>query len=476
VRELRPRLTLVSLVAPLFGAAATLAIAYVYARTGAQISLGALLAIAVFVAAVIGFMSYPHLAVAATVALFALVPTLKVFFPPEIGAVKDIVVIAAGSAAALLYAFERRARPDRWVFALVLVLFGLYVVNAGGGHGIAWAQGVRLIGEPLILLLVGLTLPRPRRTLRYALGALVITACFVAAYGILQQLVGQYRLVGWGYSFGDQVRTYEGHLRSFGTLDEPFGYAAFLLFGLAAVFFWLRRGPLTWGAAALILLGLFFSYVRGALLILVAFVGLVLRRWGHPATAVLVVAATVIGGGVILANAAGSEAQTYTVSSSDRTGGVEFANVVLNGRISAWDAALGHNSSNWLFGRGVGRVGTAAARASYTVVRPSQTKSTRAVDSGYLATIADVGLVGLAVLVALFGRLLTLALVPARQGKDTGWIAIALLAAILLDALARSSFTGFPTAFLGLLLVGIALAAAQEEQGPAPLPRTSTGT
>jgi hypothetical protein len=31
---------------------------------------------------------------------------------------------------------------------------------------------------------------------------------------------------------------------------------------------------------------------------------------------------------------------------------------------------------------------------------------------------------------------------------------------MLLDALTRASFTGFPTAFLGLLLVGIALAAA----------------
>ena len=35
---------------------------------------------------------------------------------------------------------------------------------------------------------------------------------------------------------------------------------------------------------------------------------------------------------------------------------------------------------------------------------------------------------------------------------------------MLLDAVTRASFTGFPTAFLGLLLVGIALAAADEDE------------
>jgi hypothetical protein len=33
---------------------------------------------------------------------------------------------------------------------------------------------------------------------------------------------------------------------------------------------------------------------------------------------------------------------------------------------------------------------------------------------------------------------------------------------LMLDALTRSSFTGFPSAFLGMLLLGLALAAAQE--------------
>jgi hypothetical protein len=87
------------------------------------------------------------------------------------------------------------------------------------------------------------------------------------------------------------------------------------------------------------------------------------------------------------------------------------------------------------------------------------------VDSGYLATIADVGFAGLAVLLLLFARLIALAVDAARQAKTAGWIALGLLAALLLDALTRASFTGFPTAFLALLLVGVALAGAREESG-----------
>jgi O-antigen ligase len=469
---LRPRLNAADLAAPIVGGALTLFAAYAAVRVGAEVSVGGLLVVGVFVAAMIGFAAYPHIAVAATVVLFALVPMLKVVVWPEIGAVKDLVVLAAGSAAVLLFVFERR-QPDRWVLLLVLILLGLYVVNAGGGHDIAWAQGVRLIGEPLLLLLVGLTLPDPRRTFRYAMVALIATACLVATYGVVQQQIGDYGLNALGYEFDTHIQTLpSGLLRSFGTLDDPFAYAALLLFGLAAVVFWLQRTPVAWCAALLLLLGLGLSFVRTALVILVAFVGLLLGRWGYTASAILVVAATVVAGAGILANAGGSESRSYAVGSGAATASGSTANVVLNGRISAWEAALGPDASEWVFGRGVGEVGTAAARATYTIVDSGDEEGStgtagsdeaEAVDSGYLATIAEVGFVGLVVMLALFGRLIALAIGAVRQRTAAGWVALALLAALLLDALTRASFTGFPTAFLGLLLVGVALAAAREE-------------
>jgi O-antigen ligase len=136
----------------------------------------------------------------------------------------------------------------------------------------------------------------------------------------------------------------------------------------------------------------------------------------------------------------------------------------VNGRTDVWAVALGA-PADWPFGRGVGEVGTAAERGTYGVFRTAEEAAAaeyEAVDSGYFATVADVGLVGLAVLLALFGRMLVLARRAIAHGHDAGWFAAALLVVMLLDAVTRASFTGFPTAFLGLLLVGLALAAAAE--------------
>ena len=66
-------------------------------------------------------------------------------------------------------------------------------------------------------------------------------------------------------------------------------------------------------------------------------------------------------------------------------------------------------------------------------------------------------------LLALYGRLLVLGAAAARKHTDAGWVALGLLAVLLIAAVFGTEFTSFPNAFLGLLLVGIALAAAREE-------------
>jgi hypothetical protein len=471
VSPLRARLSSFDVTLALAGAAATVLASLMAVRAGAEISVAALLAIGLFGTAVAGFVTAPHIAVAATIVVFALVPALKVFVSPEIGAVKDLLVVAAGVAGVVLYVFEGRRSQDRVVVTLTAGLLALYVANVGGSHDLAWAQGLRLVSEPLILLLVGMTLPQPQRTMRWALAALVATCCVVAGYGLLQQAVGKYALVEWGYSFESQVRSLaSGQFRSFGTLDDPFAYAALLVFGIAAILFWRRRGLLAWGALGLLVVGLALSFVRTALLVLVFFAGLMLRRRGYNTSAALLVAASLVAGTVLLVNASGTESHTYQVSAaSGGEGGT--ANVILNGRISAWQAALGGNPVDWVTGRGVGEVGTAAARATYSVTPTADAADSaevQAVDSGYLAALADVGIVGMIVLIALLGRLVALAWGATRTSEVAGWVALAILAALLLDALTRASFTGFPTAFLGLFLVGICLSAAREEAAAAP--------
>jgi hypothetical protein len=452
----------------LVAALATIIAAYASVHFGATVGAGAVVVLAIYLGTVLTYIAAPHIALAGTIALFSVVPALKVFAGAQVGGVKDVVCLAAFTAAALLCAIEKRW-PDRYVGYLVLILLGLYVVNVGGGHGAAWGQGLRLTGEPLLLLLVGFTLPNPRRNARYALGALLVTGCVVAAYGLLQQVLGGARLVALGYSYNDQVRNVSGLLRSFGTFDDPFGYASYLTFAIGALIFWRRRDAFTWGIGALLLLGLAVSYVRTAALFLVAFAALILLRARLTVPALALVTALVVIAVLSLGSATGSQTVAYPVLT--KGGGSQLVNrpvgsLVLNGRISAWKAAVGDRPQDWFLGRGVGKVGTAAARASYSLTASAAStsagtsSSNTAVDSGYLATIADVGIIGLLVQLALFARLLWMGATAARAGDRYGWVALALMSSMMLDALTRASFTGFPTAFVGLLLVSTSLAAA----------------
>ena len=473
MRYLLARLTTGNLALAATGALLTLIAAYASVRMGAQIGLAAVLVAFVYLSTVLAYLRAPHIAIAATVLLFPLVPALKVFLTPQIGAVKDIVSLGAITAAAVFFIFDRR-RPDRWVGILVTLLLAVYVINPGGGHGAAWATELRLAGEPLLLLLVGSVLPRPERNLRYALYSLLAVGCAIALYGLLQQVVGQYTLVSWGYAFGTQVRTISGMLRSFGTLDDPFEYAAFLTFALAAAAFWLRRGTIAWSAGALLLAGLAVSFVRTAALIVLAFTGILLLRRRQLVPATCLVLAALIVAAVALLNASGTQTTSYTIYTAGGqtqvvTSTTPSSNGSLNGRISAWSAALGSDPLEWLLGRGAGTVGTAAARAASSFIPSGNSTSQRqAVDSGYLETIADVGLAGLVVQLALFGRLIALAVRSARRGLSAGWFALALIAAMMLDALTRASFTAFPTAFVGLILVGVAVAGVSNSRGPMP--------
>ena len=97
----------------------------------------------------------------------------------------------------------------------------------------------------------------------------------------------------------------------------------------------------------------------------------------------------------------------------------------------------------------------------------AQTAS-QAVDSAYFATIADVGLAGLLVVIALWGRLRR-ARRPVRAAQHRRRVggALAIIVCILLDGLTRAVFTEFPTMFIGMLLIGLCLAAAGEQSGTA---------
>jgi polysaccharide biosynthesis protein PslJ len=464
------------LIFPAAGAALLLLVSVVAVRFSGTLALEVSAVVLVLIGSVAAFLTAPHKALAATIVLFAFLPALKVFITPAIGGVKDVIDLGAIIAAAILIGFERRP-IDRWVASLVALFMALYVLDIGGGHGNNWVQGVRLTGEPMLLLIVGFVLPGARRNLRWGLAAFAGTGVLVALYGILQQAIGVNELAALGYSYGDQIRTVGSFLRSFGTLDDPFSYASFLYFAVAAAFFYLRRGWLLWVTEFVLLIGLGSSFVRTAALILLGYACLaaIHRRLAFPAMSM--VAAVMLIAVLTLSKSSGVTTQTLSVYYTN--GGSQLiarpvndpGSVLLNGRVSAWKAAVGDRPLDWIFGRGVGEVGTAAARASVGTFTTAGTTSTgqtsnssanTAVDSGYLATVADVGIVGLLIQLALFGRLIVLGVRRARAGSIEGWMPLTFLAALLLDALTRASFTGFPGAFLGFLMVGVALAAFAE--------------
>jgi hypothetical protein len=288
--------------------------------------------------------------------------------------------------------------------------------------------------------------------------SLVATSTVVALYGIAQQVLGPSWVVSLGYTWDVQVQVISNRLRSFGTMDDPFLYAAFLLFGLTAVLFWMRRGPLALVLAAILAVGIACGLVRTSALIAVGLVGIWLATKRLSAPAAFVLAAALIGTLVVFfSSASGTESRTMQSGNMYLT---------LNGRTDAWKVALG-GPVDWPFGLGVGEVGTAAERATYEISRTAEeTREERgqAVDSGYFATIADVGFIGLGVLLVLLFRLFSAAHAAAKLGLASGRVAMGLLVVLVLDAVTRASFQGFPTAFLCLLLVGVALAAAAAER------------
>ena len=409
------------------------------------------------------FVGWPHITVAATIVYFTLIPTLNQFVTPLAGPTKDLIALSAIAAAGILFVQRRSGREGWAVDKPLLILVGsfvaLYVVNLGGGltgesgHGLAWFHGVRLACAPLTLFVVGLSLRQPERTLRWSIGAIIASAVLVALVGLVQQSLGVGRLLELGYTYGEEVREVGGNLRSFGTLGEPFSYAEFLLVGLAALLLWSRQRWATIAATGLVVMALYVSYVRTVFLIALAMVGIAIARRGQVRLAVLTVAASVVLALTLFVTESQQQATRSVYLSSS-----EY--VTLNGRTNIWKSQIGESPSAWTLGRGVGAVGTAAQRATRSLVGRNQVNGSdrgpTVVDSGYFTVLADVGVLGLAALLAFLGRLTYLAVEACRRGERTGWLALGIIAVIALDALTRDSFTGFPVPWVAFLVLGLA--------------------
>jgi len=431
------------------------------------------LALAVGVAALaamaIGFRRAPQAMAVMIVFGFALQPTLVFYLSVAFGPAKDAIVLAGLLSLLLAAAFglpaERRGY-DAWLVGAIVVLLGMYLLNPAGGHGAGWSDAARLTIEAFGLFLVGYLGPHTQRTWRWAVRALVGIALLNVAVGLAQQGIGVQRLVHqFGYQFGDEVRTTAGGaFRSFGTLDDPFNYAALLALALVCATFELRRRSAV-PIAALLALGIAISFVRTEIVLMAVIAALALVRVQRlPAAAGLLLAVLIAAVGLLALTPAPALSPTSNASVLG----------TLNGRTTGWSELLS-NPSDLLAGRGVGAVGTGLARsATAGIYQPGRftTGQTpegaregdlRNVDSTYLATLADVGVLGLALMAAILGRMLML-MRPGQPGASGAmWTSMGLWLVAVLDAVTRSSLTAFPYGFIALYLLGLSLARREAE-------------
>lgn len=449
--------------AVLAGVLLTLGVSTLAARRGFPIEIKAFFGLGIFAALVAGFVFVPWRMVSGLIPLFIVLPALKVFVTPTIGALKDVISVAAVTASGIVLVQRRQARrpihADRLITGLLASVLALYVANIGGlitgetGYGVAWFQAIRLFNEPLALFVVGLTLREPQRTLAAARKAVIATGVGVALIGLAQQAIGSYGLHKLGFAYGDQIRTIGSQLRSFGTLDDPFVYASYLLLALAVLLMsrQLRGYPTL--LIAILAAGLMVSYVRTAAVVALAIIGLALARRGHGLLATLLVLLSIAAAFAVFAFAS-EQPTTRNVAINANT------YMTLNGRTMLWRSRIGQ-PVDWAFGQGVGATGTAAQRARESLsgkVQVGASVKTSVNDSAYLTLISDIGFIGLVVYIALLSRILALGRRAALAGYEFGWVVIAIVVVILIDGLSRESFTAYPTPYIAMLVAGLASA------------------
>lgn len=448
-------------------------------------------------AAVVALVRRPALLVWAAILLFSLSGELQLRVSPSFGLVKD-GLLAVGGLAAVITLLRKDVRlpalrPYALPLALLAVLAGMYLANPAGAFNTPWLFGSRLLLSALALLLIGLLTATPAQSARALVGAFAVLLPFEAVFAWLQQFAGADSLVySWGYQFGSQVRlTSSGGLRTSGTFQDPFQLAAVGVLGLAIALFLARPllGVLI-GAAGVAVLAA--ADVRTAFLqagVLVV-VWVISRGFWRQALLVGLVAA--VAGVLALA----------TITTSVTPGGPEKPLLLsLNGRSTSWALAV----TDWrsvVVGNGVGDRGIGSTRVTTDISAAPSYDPTEAptavfagntafLDSTYAQVLSDVGIVGVAALIAGFGTMLWQLMRRCRPlspyqyqavGRSAGrappaavraaWAGLAVLLITAIDWIGRASLASYTTGYLSMLVLGVLAAAAVQ----ADQPRTGAGT
>lgn len=425
-------------------------VAFVIGRPdSAPLALAALVALPILAALAVKLVERPQRGV---LLLAALVPLdgLHEIFPYPSGWKEALVLVTL--AATFVAPPEARAAPGRRLPSWAIVvgaLFALGVISAvavGPEQGLV---GLRVIFFYVLVALAVWRCPLGARERDQLVTILMVMGVITAAFGIAQQLIGETRLVDFGYSFERSVRTAGGYLRSFSTFFTNFPFALFLmlvlLIGIPAALVDPKRlrNRLFLLSIPLLLGGLISSITRAAWIGLA--VGAVYIGVTRFRSVLVVLAHGVIWIALALVIAAG-------------IGGVFLSGESLHERFDIWGNNISQIAEHPV-GQGIGSTGSAADKL--TEQSGKSTKDVLQPDNYYFKTTLELGVLGLWLLLLLFVTAFSSVHSAARRlrGYD-GALATGVAASVLAAAtvsLVATYFEVFPMdAYFWMLLAVVA--------------------
>ncbi len=273
----------------------------------------------------------------------------------------------------------------------LLCYLAVGVISAIVVGGIQGFEGVKVGFFWVLIGLAAWITPFDARDRDRLVTILMLDAFITSVYGLAQQKLGAGRLVSLGYSYDSNIRFTSSFLRSFSSFPNPFNFAFFLaIVLLIAVPICLDdvkrpRNVAFLAVTPLILVALFFTFVRGAWMALgVGLLYLAVRRYRVlllPVPIALLVLAFLPG----------------TFSSASLQG------QSFNERQVGWSQNLGKVVSAPL-GNGIGTTGASAEKA--VQVERKTTAVVYQPDNQYFKVLYELGVLGLWFFVLMFVMML----------------------------------------------------------------------
>ncbi|MFC4128048.1 O-antigen ligase family protein [Nocardia rhizosphaerae] len=383
--------------------------------------------------------------------------------------------------AVALFVPHRRSEPRPalpwWSFGVALCVFG--VVSAFVTAGMLGLFAIKItffyfLVVPLILYLRPFT-ARDRDLL---VTIMMVESVGIALFGLAQQGIGGAGLARMGYEYNETIRFAGGVLRSFGTFNQPFPFAFYLVMVLlvgGSVALANPRRPrnrVFLMATPILVLGAAASVVRAALagLLVGALLLAVVRYRRQLMPVILGSVAVLVVGGVAVSQAGSS---LFSASS-------------LADRSTGWNTVIRTVGSH-PFGDGLGSTGAAAAKLLVQELGPMAEKLPYATgevqiygrpyqpDNYYVKLLIELGPIGLWLFSVILVVIYLMAVRAARtlRGPDAA-LALGVAASVLASAvaaLASSYFEIFPSDFYFWLLAAVVgCAVTQQSPSPATVP------